>query len=76
MVDDPNADAKAAEEKRRAKQEEINKKAAEVMENSKPTPTQEEADLAKLGLLHPDDRVDPENPEMPSLEEQRKVEPE
>ena len=50
---------------------ELNKKQAEVMENSRPTPTQEETDLARLGLLHPDDKSATGNPEMPPVAEQR-----
>lgn len=73
MDNEAKDQAVAAEDKRRAKQEENNAKAAEVMEKSIPTPTQEENDKAKLGLLHPDERENPEQPVMPSLEEQRKV---
>lgn len=50
---------------------ELNKKQDEVMANSRPTPTQEESDLARLGLLHPDDKTPTGNPEMPPLAEQR-----
>jgi hypothetical protein len=50
---------------------ELNKKQAEVMENSRPTPTQEETDLARLGLLHPDDKSATGNPEMPPVAEQQ-----
>jgi hypothetical protein len=35
--------------------------------SSVPTPTQEELDMTRLGLMHPDDMADPNNPEMPSL---------
>ena len=61
------------EDDRRARQKANNAKAAEVMEKSKPTPTQEENDRAKLGTMHPDEREVPDNPEMPPLEEQRKA---
>jgi hypothetical protein len=40
-------------------------------ESSTPTPTQEENDLAKLGLLHPDEKTHPNNPEMPVLHAQQ-----
>jgi hypothetical protein len=39
----------------------------EVTSQSQPTPTQEENDLLKLGLMHPDDKANPDNPEMPPL---------
>jgi hypothetical protein len=42
-----------------------------VTESQTPTPTQEENDLAKLGLLHPDEKEDPNNPEMPPLHVQQ-----
>lgn len=58
-----------AQAKERAK---LNEEAEAVMANSKPTPTQREADLIKEGLLHPDDKEDPGNPTMPSVDEQRK----
>ena len=61
-------DIQAAEDARRAKQAENNAKAAEVMEKSKPVPSQEENDLAKLGV--PVEIADPGNPEMPPLHEQ------
>ena len=63
------ADQMDAEAKARAK---LNEEAEAVMANSKPTPTQREADLIKEGLLHPDDKEDPNNPTMPSVSEQRK----
>lgn len=58
-----------AEAKERAK---LNEEAERVMADSRPTPTQREADLIKEGLLHPDDKEDPNNPTMPSVAEQRK----
>jgi hypothetical protein len=42
-----------------------------VTENQAPTPTQEENDKAKLGILHPDEKADPNNPEMPPLHVQQ-----
>jgi len=36
-----------------------------------PTPTQEENDLLKLGLMHPDDKASPDVQEMPPLDEQQ-----
>ena len=42
-----------------------------VTEQSQPTPTQEENDLLRLGLMHPDDKANPDNPEMPSLAAQQ-----
>lgn len=42
-----------------------------VTEQSQPTPTQEENDLLRLGLMHPDDKANPDNPEMPPVEVQR-----
>lgn len=30
-----------------------------------PTPTQQENDLLRLGLMHPDEKADPDNAEMP-----------
>lgn len=71
---DPHQAAREAEAKRRAKQEQNNAKAAEVMEKSKPVPTQEECDLLALGV--PVEIENPNNPVMPSLEEQRKVDQE
>lgn len=62
-----------AEDKRRAKQEENNAKAAEVMETSVPFPSQEQNDQARLGILNIDELEAPEQPEMPPLHEQRKV---
>jgi len=37
-----------------------------VTEQSVPTPTQEENDKTKLGLMHPDEKAAPSAPEMPS----------
>jgi hypothetical protein len=34
---------------------------------SQPTPTQEENDLLRLGLMHVDEKVSPDNPEMPPV---------
>jgi len=42
-----------------------------VTENSRPIPTQEENDLLKLGLMHPDEKSTPAAPKMPALEVQR-----
>ena len=42
-----------------------------VTETSEPTPTQEENDLAKLGLLHPDEKSQRAAPEMPPLHAQQ-----
>ena len=42
-----------------------------VTETSEPTPTQEENDLAKLGLLHPDEKSQRAAPEMPPLAAQQ-----
>jgi hypothetical protein len=50
---------------------ELSAEADRVMAESRPTPTQEENDLAKLGALHPDDKEDPDNPEMPEVWEQQ-----
>lgn len=58
-----------AEANERAK---LNEEAEAAMSNSKPTPTQREADLIRRGLLHPDDKENPEQPTMPSVEEQRR----
>lgn len=52
--------------------DELNRHAEEVMANSRPTPTQREADLIKAGVLHPDDKEDPQNPDMMPLHEQRR----
>jgi hypothetical protein len=49
----------------------LNAEAERVMNESKPTPTQAEMDAIKRGEMHHDDKVDPENPDMPSLHEQR-----
>ena len=38
-----------------------------VTAESTPTPTQEENDLLRLGLMHPDDKAAPDNPVMPQL---------
>src|SRR4051812_5736451 len=46
--------------------------AERVMATSKPTPTQRENDLYKVGAMHPDDKEDPVNPEMPSVADQQK----
>jgi hypothetical protein len=40
-------------------------------EQSQPTPTQEENDRLRLGLMHPDEKVSPDNPEMPPLHQQQ-----
>jgi hypothetical protein len=42
-----------------------------VTENSRPIPTQEENDLLRLGLMHPDEISQPASPKMPALEVQR-----
>ena len=42
-----------------------------VTENSRPIPTQEENDLLRLGLMHPDEISNPASPKMPALEVQR-----
>lgn len=41
--------------------------AERVMNESRPTPTQEENDLIKTGALHPDDKEEPDSPTMPPL---------
>jgi hypothetical protein len=58
------------EEQYRADQEAraaLTKKTLEVTEQNQPTPTQEENDLLRLGLMHPDDKASPQNPEMPPV---------
>jgi len=42
-----------------------------VTESQTPTPTQEENDLARLGLLHPDEKSQPNAPEMPTVAAQQ-----
>ena len=42
-----------------------------VTESQTPTPTQEENDLAKLGLLHPDEKSQGAAPEMPPVAAQQ-----
>jgi len=44
---------------------------AEVTAGSAPTPTQEENDLAALGLLHPDEKAAASTAEMPSVAAQQ-----
>lgn len=44
-----------------------------VTGGSTPTPTQEENDLLRLGLMHPDEKADPDNPVMPQLAVQQAV---
>src|SRR5580765_3635905 len=44
---------------------------AEVTTGSVPTPTQEENDLAALGLLHPDEKAAASTAEMPSVAAQQ-----
>jgi hypothetical protein len=41
-----------------------------LVTSSVPIPTAEELDLTRLGHLHPDDIVDPGNPEMPPVDVQ------
>jgi len=42
-----------------------------VTESAVPTPTQEEIDLTKLGLLHPDEKSPGAAPEMPTVAAQQ-----
>jgi hypothetical protein len=42
-----------------------------VTSQSQPTPTQEENDLLALGLMHVDEKVNPDSPEMPPLHQQQ-----
>ena len=42
-----------------------------VTESAVPTPTQEEIDLTKLGLLHPDEKSPGASPEMPTVAAQQ-----
>jgi len=42
-----------------------------VTESAVPTPTQEENDMAKLGLLHPDEKSQGAAPEMPTVAAQQ-----
>jgi len=42
-----------------------------VTESAIPTPTQEEIDLTKLGLLHPDEKSPGASPEMPTVAAQQ-----
>ena len=42
-----------------------------VTESATPTPTQEEIDLTKLGLLHPDEKSPGTAPEMPTVAAQQ-----
>jgi hypothetical protein len=58
------------EEQYRADQKvraELTEQTLKVTSQSQPTPTQEENDLLRLGLMHPDEKATPDNPEMPSL---------
>jgi hypothetical protein len=50
---------------------ELRAQAEMVMATSKPTPTQEECDLLRVGALHPDDVQQIDQPEMPHPEQQR-----
>jgi len=50
---------------------ELTEQTLKVTEQSQPTPTQEENDLLRLGLMHPDEKASPDNPEMPSLAAQQ-----
>ena len=51
----------------KARRAELTTQTLTVTGQSSPTPTQEENDKLRLGLMHPDDKVDPGNPEMPPL---------
>ena len=59
-----------ADQKARA---ELTAKSLEVSDKSQPTPTQEENDLLKLGLMNPDDKANPDNPTMPPLGVQQEM---
>lgn len=50
---------------------ELTEQTLKVTDQSQPTPTQEENDLLRLGLMHPDEKASPDNPEMPSLAAQQ-----
>lgn len=59
--------AKAQYDQQKARQAEITAMSLQVSESQQPTPTQEENDLAALGLMHPDDKVAVTAPEMPPV---------
>ena len=49
---------------------ELSAAAAAVMDQSHPTPTQEENDAAMMGIAHPDEQAADHGPVMPPLHEQ------
>lgn len=51
----------------KARRAQLTQQTMEVTAGSTPTPTQEENDRLKLGLMHPDEKADPDAPEMPSV---------
>jgi len=53
-------------EQDKARRANLTNMALSVTEQSVPTPTQEENDKTKLGLMHPDEKAVPSAPEMPS----------
>ena len=65
----PSTKAKEQYEKEREVRTKLTEEQAEVMDTSVPTPTQDENDLAKLGVTV--ENEDPENPEMAPLHEQQ-----
>lgn len=76
MSDAPTREQVVQEVKRRLQAEAqaraaLNAEAARVMDTSQPTPTQDECDAIKLGLLHPDEKGGREAPEMMPLGEQQ-----
>lgn len=63
--------AKAEYEQQKARRAELTQMTLQVAEGQTPTPTQEENDLLRLGLMHPDEKAAPAAPEMPSLQAQQ-----
>src|SRR5436190_23216104 len=66
-LDEQQQAAKAEYEQTKSRRAEITAMSVEVTEKQQPTPTQEENDLAALGLLHPDDKAPGGAPEMPPV---------
>jgi hypothetical protein len=67
MTDEEMAAVKTDYEQTKSRRAELTAMSLQVSESQQPTPTQEENDLAALGLLDPDDKAVPAAPEMPPL---------
>jgi hypothetical protein len=71
MLSEQQNQARAEYDQQKERRAALTNLTLKVTESQTPTPTTEEIDLAKLGLLHPDEKSQPAAPEMPPVAAQQ-----